>query len=782
MESTRHPYRKFVFGSVAKSGDGLYFTLTGARYGRPIRLEPAELELARLFDGSRDAALVRKAAFDLLRVEISEVELERFANDLACYDLLEAGTQEPLPVSAQTEAEAANIGWTAGPKGGGAAPSAAAPSTIPGSLSGAGLPGSLTGLWGAFRGQIQPPHARVPAGLLLPLGALLNPALLGALGALVMAALFVGSLILMWIYRIDMGLSFAKLLTPLTMILSLIGTAYLVNLLSELARAAAVSALTRSKPVFGLLLGLALIPRFHTDTGGAAEAADRSARLRIAASAMAAQVVLMFLGVVSWLMFRNGHSLLPSLSVLLVLMSSVFLYLQINPLAKRDGYHWLVQWFQTSDIREQAIYALFGYARPWNETRKLSSGALQVYGVLCLAYIVWVITWILLFPAEWAKGSFGIAGIVLVVALLLYTIYASVRRSQASRGSIGASPVNLAMPVRTDWIIIAVAVAVLLLPYPYTPSGEFIVLPNAKADIRALTPGDVREVLVKEGDTVAAGAVIARVSDDEERAAVAASQATIAKLQAQLAIAKQGGKAEEVDQARQQIATAAKKLEFSRAEANRLAAAFKKKAISEQEYQRALSVADVDEQQLIEARKHLALVSSPARAEQIQAIDAEIAREQAQLDYHNKSLENTQIKAPIAGRVVSGSLRFAVGDYLERGRQLATVEDASKLLVEIRVSENDIGEIKVGTKAYAKAWGFPDESFPGVVQEIAPSAERSEYGKVVRVTMAIEHPDGRLLPQMTGYAKISATSYPLLVAFTRPVVRFFTVELWSWLP
>jgi Lon protease-like protein len=82
----------------------------------------------------------------------------------------------------------------------------------------------------------------------------------------------------------------------------------------------------------------------------------------------------------------------------------------------------------------------------------------------------------------------------------------------------------------------------------------------------------------------------------------------------------------------------------------------------------------------------------------------------------------------------------------------------------------------------AKAWAFPDEGFAGVVREIAPAAERSEYGKVVRVVMTIEQPDGRLLPEMTGQAKVATERVPMIVAFTRPIVRFFMVEVWSWLP
>ncbi len=48
--------------------------------------------------------------------------------------------------------------------------------------------------------------------------------------------------------------------------------------------------------------------------------------------------------------------------------------------------------------------------------------------------------------------------------------------------------------------------------------------------------------------------------------------------------------------------------------------------------------------------------------------------------------------------------------------------------------------------------------------------------------MTIDRPDGKLLPEMTGYAKVEADRVPLIVAFTRPLLRFFLIEFWSWLP
>jgi len=103
-------------------------------------------------------------------------------------------------------------------------------------------------------------------------------------------------------------------------------------------------------------------------------------------------------------------------------------------------------------------------------------------------------------------------------------------------------------------------------------------------------------------------------------------------------------------------------------------------------------------------------------------------------------------------------------------------------VAEIKLPENAIGEIKIGNEVNAKAWAFPGTSFEGKVLGIAPAAEDSPYGKVVRVRVSLSDPDNRLLPGMTGNAKVAGGWNIVLVQFTRALARFLFVEVWSWIP
>ena len=779
METPRHTFRKFVFAGISRTAAG-HYTITAPRNGRAFRLEPDELELARLFDGDRDAAAIRDAARRLIGREFSAAELESFANELGMAGLLEPGSREPLPVPPQSDEEAAAAGWI-GQRVSVPGPEVSPPSTVPGSLAGPGRSGSLTSLWGAFRGESVPLQVRLPVSPLLPLGRLLGWALGSATAIVILVAAAFAALFALWVNRVAVAHDVVKIAHPLAFTVVAVLGLGLTQFLAEVTRAAAVRSATGVTPRFGLMFGAGLIPFFKADTSGPAEGADRPARLRVIGAGLVSTLTLMLLAVAGWFMFHPAGGLLPTASIGLAICAMVWAFIQINPLARRDGYHLLAQGLDAPDLREQAVIIMFGYQKPWLQSRRLSDRTLWIYGIASFAYVLWMVIWLVLYPGEWLAGSWGSAGVAVFIAAIAWLVYLQVRRVSSQRANIGAEIV-VAAPNRIDWLIIGAAVAIALFPYPYEPSGDFVVLPFARADLRAQIAGDVREVLVKEGDAVKAGQVIARLDDSEQRAALASAEADLAHASADLALAKGGARPEEIEEAKQAVATAQKRYEFADAEARRQGEAYRQRAVTEQQYQHFLSDAQVGQQQLLEAKRHLDLIASPAQRERLQSLSAEVAKAQGEVDYRRQQLDWTQIRAPIDGHVVSGSLMFAVGDYLQVGANLGQVESIDRLMVEIHLPETAVDEIAVGDRAYAKAWGMPFNSYPGVVTQIAPAAQSEQDGRVVRVLMQINRPDNVLKPEMTGYAKVSGATYPLIVAFTKPLVRFFLVEIWSWLP
>jgi hypothetical protein len=76
----------------------------------------------------------------------------------------------------------------------------------------------------------------------------------------------------------------------------------------------------------------------------------------------------------------------------------------------------------------------------------------------------------------------------------------------------------------------------------------------------------------------------------------------------------------------------------------------------------------------------------------------------------------------------------------------------------------------------------------GKVVSITPSADNStttgdlSSEPVVKVLVEIPYEKHLFKTGMTGYAKIEGPMKPFIVAFSSPIVRFFQIEIWSWLP
>lgn len=784
MSAGRHRYRQLLAARVVVLGETGVEVHADAAGARGLRLTPDEWVLAQLFDGERSAAQRGAAAHDAgLRVPLPL--LEGLADRLARAGLLRRGTHEPLPVPAQSFSEARELGWLDGETGRAGrriAPIALPPSSMPGSRGSPGLLGGLAGL-GGKRGAANRIDVPLSPDLLLRLGRVFMPALASRarLVTLLLAVLVMA--IALWQHRFEMARNAVDLVSLYHGIAALVLGGYLINAVSMAARAAAIAHYTPTLPAVGIHYALLGVPALFVDTAGAAERAERGARLRIVGAPLVATLSLFVLAALLWFMTRSTAPPAAAAAIAVMAMCALSTLLRINPLARRDGYFLLLNAYGIPDLRDAALFAIFRYQRrPWSVSRReVPRGVLQLYVALVIAFAIAVPVLVFSFSGAWLIERFGGIGFLFIAVVMGAYMVKQLGNSNPGRSNLGWTFSWWPFTKKTTWLG-ATALLIGLIPYSHEPSGDLTVLPRAQADVRALVAGDIREVLVREGDAVKAGQVIVRLSDVSYAAKLASDEAALASLKADRALAGAGGKPAEVQVARQAVATAKTKAEFSRINAERLAQAYKRKAVTSQEYDRARGQAEVDAQLLREAQQQLVLVSSPAASDRIASIEADIQRVEAQIQLSRQQLADTKVTSPIDGRIVSGTLQFARGNYLAVGERVALVEDAGQKLAEIRLPEASIGGVKIGRDASAKSWAYPWRSFDGIVHAIAPAAEDSEYGKIVRVQMRVDDPDDRLKSGMTGSAKIDGGWSVAGIVFTRALMRFVLIEVWSWLP
>lgn len=772
------PYLQFRAEGLAQPGGDILVTGSGAE---AVLMPAADYELARLFDGSRSLASVFEEARTRPHQAPTLPLLRGFVAELGVHGLMHSGRLEPLPPLAQTDEERRSLEWGVA----GAVRQRAdvtPPSTVPGSLVQPGLLGAVT-----YRGFDRPGEAAhisvpLPAGPLVSFGNLLIWPLRSRATLLLFAILIAMGLSLLYEHRKAWTVFSERYLPGWAVIGAVVMTAWVVNFFSMSARAAAVARFTAERPRVGLRFLFGWIPYLFADSAGAPERARLPDRQRVVGAGLIGTAILMATGILVWLLTGSIIPGIASIAWSATTASAVSLLLRLNPLAQRDGYFLLANWLGVLDLRRQSVAALFGLERPWmTQAHRLSRRFLATYGVLLALFTVVSVSLILWFLGLVLERRFQGTGVVILLAAWGALMVKQYSRVAVERPSLGEKKKSW-RPTRKQLIAAAIAAAVGLIPYPYAPSGGFELLPRVRADVRALTPGDVREVLAAEGQRLAAGQAIVRIDDTAQRARVAAVEAQLASLEADLALTRKGAKSEEIEVARQRVATARATHNVADAAFKRVSKAYRTKSVTAQDYDRARGAADVAREELTEAQRSLDLVSSPAQQERVQSLEADLRRVQADLDLAKEELQATRINAPIAGSLVAPRLMFSRGDYLERGELVATVEDTSELLAEIRLPETSVGGVEEGAEVSAKFWAYPGRSFEGVVRAVAPNAEDGTYGRVVRVQVVMRDPEGILKPGLTGNAKVSAGWKPVAVVFTRALVRFFMVELWSWIP
>lgn len=218
-----------------------------------------------------------------------------------------------------------------------------------------------------------------------------------------------------------------------------------------------------------------------------------------------------------------------------------------------------------------------------------------------------------------------------------------------------------------------------------------------RIDIATKFPGRVKEVLVREGDTVTKGQVLARIDTAELEAQLREAEAAVTESEQQL------------DQA---IALLAQRKSES--------------ALAEQELQRSeilgkkgyTTKEKVEQRQAANIAAQAAVNSANAGIERAKAgIVAAIARVQR----IQANLKDYVLTAPRAGRV---QYRLTQpGEVLGAGGKVLTILDLSDVYMTIFLSTTNIGTLKIGAEARIVPDVAPQYVVPAMVSFVASDAQ-----------------------------------------------------------
>ena len=246
------------------------------------------------------------------------------------------------------------------------------------------------------------------------------------------------------------------------------------------------------------------------------------------------------------------------------------------------------------------------------------------------------------------------------------------------------------------------------------------VVAQRKAAVASKGTGRLVYLGVVEGDRVRAGQVIARIEDADVKAQLAQAQAN---------------------------------LQVSRAELH--------------DAQRSLA-----RERLLADSGASSQASVDAAEARYERVKASIAAAEAAVLAAQVSLENTVIRAPFDGTVLTknadvGEVVAPLAASAFSKSAVVTIADLRSLQVEADVAESNLEAISAGQPGEIVLDAYPDERYPGVVAKIVPTADRAKA--TVQVKVAFRSYDARVLPEMS--AKVHFLPRPSRVAVdTQPVL------------
>ena len=236
---------------------------------------------------------------------------------------------------------------------------------------------------------------------------------------------------------------------------------------------------------------------------------------------------------------------------------------------------------------------------------------------------------------------------------------------------------------------------------------------EATVEVVPRVNGRLQAVLVKLGDPVRRGQVIARVEDREIREQVRQAAASHQVSQASI---------------RQRDAD----LKLAKTNLDRSRSLYERQLLPQQTF---------DDTQ---ARYEAALA-------QVDLAGAQFEQAKARLDELKITLSNTEIVSPVDGFV--GKRFLDPGAFASTNAPVASVVDISRVRMVANLVERDVRRVPAGTPTQVEVDAFPGETFSGRVSRVAPVFDPAT--RTAEMEIEVPNPGYRLKPGM--YARVQLT-------------------------
>ena len=340
------------------------------------------------------------------------------------------------------------------------------------------------------------------------------------------------------------------------------------------------------------------------------------------------------------------------------------------------------------------------------------------------------------------------------------------------------------------WLVMALVIVILAAGGGYyalrqgnTPTQQ-PVLPPVKASTKVVAEGKVipvkysvlsfsvsgiiSEVLIAEGDKVAAGQVLVRLDSRELQAKSQSGLAELAKAQASHSKTSAGLRPQEITMKQAVMAQNRASSEEAKANFERSQQLFDQGAVSGQQLDKDKTAYLKAQAELRQAEADLEMAKAGSRSEDIAVAAADVAAATAKLHETQESIVLTELRAPFSGTIASIDLKVGEFVSIDPAKRDENVEitdndniqlaDLSKWQIKTTdLTEINIARIKEGAEVKITFDAIPGLELPGKVTRIRAFGEKKRGDMTYAVFIEPLRMDERMRWNMTASVSIETS-------------------------
>jgi multidrug efflux pump subunit AcrA (membrane-fusion protein) len=167
---------------------------------------------------------------------------------------------------------------------------------------------------------------------------------------------------------------------------------------------------------------------------------------------------------------------------------------------------------------------------------------------------------------------------------------------------------------------------------------------------------------------------------------------------------------------------------------------------------------------------------------QARMLAAQVRQAEAQLSLVENKIVRATLRAPFGGLVVSGDLSQMLSAPVETGKVLFEIAPLDTYRAVLQVDERSYVYVKERQTGELRLSGSVMDTVPIVVTKITPVAAAQDGQNTFRVEAELVGAPAWVRPGMEGVARVSVGEQRLIWIWTRSMVDWARLVLWTWWP